>query len=166
MEKRLVRLIFTLVLGIPFCYIVYLVIIILAVPKLLNSGSTIPTYTGFYIQYPNLFGEVSNLQCVTNSRSRADYAYSHHCRFNVNLSNIEQFIRESQLLPQDEECYSMDAPNVGEYRPTASWKPSDLQEGGECYASGQFRVASGAFSDQVFLLYSPTSQLAYMQAND
>ncbi|MBD2099266.1 hypothetical protein H6F90_29825 [Trichocoleus sp. FACHB-591] len=160
MEKRLIRLIFTFVVGVPFCYIVYLVIIVLAVPKLLSSSSTIPTYTGFYIQYPNLVGEVFNLQCVTNGQT--DYAYSHYCRFNGSASNIYQFIGERQLLAQDfKACLDIDVPpNVGEYPQTTSWKPSDLEEEGECYASGKFA------RDEVFLLYSPTSQLAYMQEND
>lgn len=160
------RLLIVCAIIIPYYFIAHSLLIAFAVPRLLNTHSVVPTYAGFYIQYPNLVGKVSNLQCVTNSRDRTAYAYSHHCRFNVNSSNIEQFIRESQLLRQDEECYGMQSPNVGEYPPTASWKPLDVLEGGECYINSQFRGASGAFVDQLLLLYSPTSQIAYMQAND
>ncbi|MEP0874153.1 hypothetical protein NDA01_31135, partial [Trichocoleus desertorum AS-A10] len=149
----------------PCCFIVYVLLVASAVPRLLNTHSVVSTYAGFYIQYPNLVGKVSNLQCVTNSRDRTDEGYSHHCRFNVNSSNIEQFIRESQLLSQDGECYNMDGPHVGGYSP-ASWKPSGVQEGGECYINDQYRGVPGAYVDQVLLLYSPTNQLAYMQAND
>ncbi|MEP0874216.1 hypothetical protein NDA01_31475 [Trichocoleus desertorum AS-A10] len=148
-----------------YCFHAYVLLIASAVPRLLNTRSAVPTYAGFYMQYPNLIGKVSNLQCVTNDRDRTAYSYSHQCRFNVNSSNIEQFIRESQLLPQDE-CYSVGAPHVGEYRPTASWEPSDVQEGGECYVNREFREASKGFVDELLLLYSPTSQLAYMQVHD
>lgn len=150
------RLLIVCVIVIPCGFIAYVLLITFAAPRLLNTQSVVPTYAGFYLQYPNLVGKVSNLQCVTNSRDRTDYAYSHHCRFNVNSSNIEQFIRESQLLNQDGECYSMDSPNVGRY-PPASWEPSDVQEGGECYTRKH---------DSMLLLYSPTNQLAYMQEND
>ncbi|MEP0872893.1 hypothetical protein NDA01_24045 [Trichocoleus desertorum AS-A10] len=149
----------------PCGFIAYVLLVAFAVPRLLNTHRVVPTYAGFYIQYPNLAGKVSNLQCVTNSLDRTAYAYSHHCRFNVNLSNIEQFIRESQLLPQDGECANMNAPPAGRY-PPASWKPSDVQEGGECYINNQYRGVPGAYVDRLLLLYSPTSQLAYMQAND
>jgi hypothetical protein len=159
------RLLIVCAIIVPSYFISHSLLIAFAVPRLLNTRSVIPTYAGFYIQYPNLVGKVSDLECVTNSRDRAAYAYSHHCRFNVNLANIEQFIRESQLLPHDE-CYSMSAPHVGEYPPTVSWKPLDAQEGGKGYINNQFRGASGAFVDQLLLLYSPSNQLAYMQAND
>ncbi|WP_206755557.1 hypothetical protein [Trichocoleus sp. FACHB-262] len=149
----------------PCGFIAYVLLVASAVPRLLSTHSVVPTYAGFYIQYPNLVGKVSNLQCVTNSRDRTDENYSHHCRFNVNSSNIEQFIRESQLLPQDRECGNMDVPHVGRYAP-ASWEPSGVQEGGECYINDQYRGVTGAYVDQVLLLYSPTSRLAYMQAND
>ncbi|MBD2124575.1 hypothetical protein [Trichocoleus sp. FACHB-262] len=59
----------------------------------------------------------------------------------------------------------MDGPHVGSY-PPAAWEPSDVQEGGECYINDQYRGVPGAYVDQVLLLYSPTNQLAYMQAND
>ncbi|MBD2123945.1 hypothetical protein [Trichocoleus sp. FACHB-262] len=162
MEKQLLRFLIVCAIVVPYCFITYLSLLRFAVPRLLNTRSTISTYPGFYIQYPNLVGKVSGLQCVTNGQRDADYGYSYSCRFNVNLSNIEQFIREKQLLAQDfEACLDIDvATNMGKYSPAPSWKPSDLEVGGECYASGQFA------NDSMLLLYSPTSQLAYMQEND
>lgn len=166
LSRRLLFLLIGCAIVVPCGFIAYILLITFAAPRLLNTHSVVPTYAGFYLQYPSLVGKVSNLQCVTNSRDRTDYAYSHHCRFNVNVSNIQQFIRKSKLLSQDGECYGIDAPHVGEYRLTASWEPSDVQEGGKCYVNDQFRVAPGSSVDQLLLLYSPTSHLAYMQAND
>ncbi|MEP0873114.1 hypothetical protein NDA01_25455 [Trichocoleus desertorum AS-A10] len=159
MEKQVLRFLIVCAIVVPYCFIAYFSLLRFAVPRLLNTRSAIPTYLGFYTQYPNLVGKVSNLQCVTNGQD-ADYGYSYYCRFNGNASNIYQFIWEKQLLAQDfEECSSIDAPpNMGEYSPAPSWEPSDLEVGGECYVSG--RLASGQFiNDEVFLLYSPTNQL-------
>ncbi|MEP0874152.1 hypothetical protein NDA01_31130 [Trichocoleus desertorum AS-A10] len=161
MEKQLLRFLIVCAIVVPYCFITYLSLLSFAVPRLLNTRSAIPTSAGFYIQYPNLVGKASNIQCVTNGQN-ADYGYSYSCRFNVNLSNIEKFIEQKRLLAQDfEACRDMDGPpKMGVYSPAPSWEPLDLKEGGECYTRSQFA------NDSMLLLYSPTNQLAYMQEND
>jgi hypothetical protein len=137
-----------------------LALLIFAVPRLLRSGSAFSTNFGFYLQYPNLIGKVSNIQCVTNGTNDAEYGYSYYCRFNVNSSNIEQFIRERKLLAQDfEACGDINvSTRMGSYPPTPTWKPSDLEVGGQCYLR--------QYNDLLLLVYSPKNQLAYMQETD
>jgi hypothetical protein len=142
---------------------IYLALLIYAVvPRLLGSGSAFPTYLGFYLQYPSLVGKVSNLHCVTNNTNNAIDNYSYYCRFNVNSSNIKQFIRERQLPAQDfEACGDIDineSTRVGQYSPTPTWEPSDLEVGGQCYLR--------EYNDLLLLVYSPKNQLAYIQESD
>ncbi len=149
-------------IPLPVCFIIYLVLVIYAVPRLLRSGIAFPTYFGFYLLYPSLGGKVSNLQCVTNNPNNGLNNYSYYCRFNVNSSNIEQFVKERQLPAQDfKACGDIDinvSTRVKQYSPTPKWKPSDLEVGGQCYLREH--------SDLLLLVYSPKNQLAYMQESD
>ncbi|MBD1863266.1 MULTISPECIES: hypothetical protein [Trichocoleus] len=163
------RILITCAIAVPLCFIAYLFLLVFAVPPLLNSGSAIPTYTGFYIQYLGRVGKVSNLRCFTNGFSGDSYEY--YCRFKMNSSNIRQFARnlrlESGKLVADYECDpsnidSDSPPDIASYPERGWWKPEELEEGGrvQCY-SKQFPTL-----DEIEVVYSPVSQIAYIRHSD
>ena len=67
-----------------------------------------------------------------------------------------------KLPAQDfEACGDIDineSTRVGQYSPTPTWEPSDLEVGGQCYLR--------EYNDLLFLVYSPKNQLAYIQESD
>ncbi|MEW6498782.1 MAG: hypothetical protein AB1589_40725, partial [Cyanobacteriota bacterium] len=65
MKKLSLRLLIACVIAFPPCFIGYFLLFFYAVPHLLRSGSAFLIYFGFYIQFPSLIAQVSNLQCVT-----------------------------------------------------------------------------------------------------
>ena len=173
------RLLVACATAVPLCFIAYIVLLVFAVPPLLNSGSAIPTYAGFYIQYLGRSGKVSNLRCFTNGLSVDGYGY--YCRFKMNSSNIRQFARnlrlesgklvasnlrvESGTLVADYECdqsfYNIDSPlDISSYPERGWWKPLELEEGGQvqCYSKVSNYV--------IEVVYSPVSQIAYIRHSD
>jgi hypothetical protein len=140
------------------CFVVWICLFYFAVPYLLNSARVIPTYVGFYIQYPNpsLIGAVDNLRCQTNGLVADGFSYS--CRFNVEPSNVEQFVRQMELSPTTSNVCRQDLLAGQRWFPQEDWwKPLDLV-GGQCYSRNH--------ADHVTLLYSPTSRLAYINDSD
>lgn len=146
------RLLAACFVGLPLGFAAFLCLFWFAVPYLLDSNRVIPTYIGFYIQYPYLFRKVDNLHCQTNGQFIDGASY--FCRFNIKSSNIKQFAREMKLASGNSENCSL----LHRYAPEADWwKPSGV-DGGQCYSR---------FSGDYFtLLYSPTRQLAYINDSD
>ncbi|MBD1903854.1 hypothetical protein NDI44_27095 [Trichocoleus sp. DQ-A3] len=156
MKKISLRLLIACVIAFPLCFVGYLFLLIYAVPHLLRSDSAFLTYSGFYLQYPSLIAQVSNLQCVTNGQKYEDEHF-YYCRFNVYSSNIERFIKERKLLAQEfEACENIDIfTGLGQYSRKPTWGPSDLEGEGKCYVREP--------NDRLLLIHSPENQLVYIQ---
>ncbi|MBD2103939.1 hypothetical protein [Leptolyngbya sp. FACHB-261] len=136
--------------ALPACFAVYTCLYMFAVPYLLNSRSVVITYTGFYIQFPTLIGEVHNLRCQTSGAVVDGYEY--FCRFNAEPSSIEQFVKEMKFTAGEYECGDLE-----QYPQEQWWKPTDIA-GGQCYLNSP--------AGHPILLYSPISQLAYIKDAD
>ncbi|MBD1903708.1 hypothetical protein NDI44_27350 [Trichocoleus sp. DQ-A3] len=159
MKKLSLRLLIACVIAFPPCFVGYLLLLFYTVPHLLRSDSAFLTYSGFYLQFPSLIAQVSNLQCVTNGQKDAD-EYSYYCRFNVYSSNIERFIKQRKLLAQEfEACRDIDITmGPGHFSPEPTWGPSDLEGEGKCYVTESH--------DPLLLIHSPENQLVYIQDAD
>ncbi|MBD1903630.1 hypothetical protein NDI44_27560 [Trichocoleus sp. DQ-A3] len=166
MKKLSLRLLTACVIAFPLCFYGYIALLIFAVPRLLGSGSAFPTYSGFYLQHPSLVGKASNLQCVNNNPNDASDGYSYYCRFNVNSSNIEQFIKEKKFVVRKfpEDCDSMNvAASGGYYSPEPQWSGPELEVGRVCYAATHNKYDN---TSRTYLIYSPKNQLAYLKGTD
>lgn len=139
------------------CFVIWICLFYFVVPYLLNSARVIPTYVGFYIQYPNpsLVGAVHNLRCRTNGLVTDGFSYS--CRFKVEPSNVEQFVQQMGLSATTSNRCRQNLSGQKWFPQEGWWKPLDLV-GGQCY--------SRTHADHVTLLYSPTSRLAYINDSD
>jgi len=163
-----IRLLIACAIAVPLCFIAYIVLFVFAVPPLLNSGSAIPTYAGFYIQYLGRIGRVSNLRCFSNGLSGDGYGY--YCRFKMNSSNIRQFARGMRLEPgklamDNYECDPLDIdadspPDIDSYPERGWWKPSELEK------RGQVQCYSKVSNDVIEVAYSPVSQIVYIRHSD
>ena len=107
------------------CFVVWICLVLFGVPPLLNSARLIPTYVGFYIQYPNpsLIGAVQNLRCRTNGLVADGFSYS--CRFNVKPSNVEQFVRQMELSSTTSNYCVQRLSERGQELSETSWFPSE-----------------------------------------
>ena len=159
--ERLLIITFRLFIALVLSGVVFLGLFLFVAPALLDSGNVLPThsgtYTGFYLMYPSLTGKVNNLNCRTNGAGPDGYSY--FCRFNVESSNIERFIKERQMYKQPGlkpwKCRRL----YEGWTPKDSWwQPSELEGEGQCYI---YTVAN-----YFTVLYSPKSQLAYINEAD
>ena len=144
----------------PSCIVIWICLFYFAVPYLLNSARVIPTYIGFHIQYPNpnLIGAVHNLRCQTNGRVADGFSY--FCRFEIEPSKVEQFVRYMELSSDTYTSITCRERLSGQqwwFPQEEWWKPLDLV-GGQCYSRNH--------ADHITLLYSPTSRIAYINDSD
>ncbi|MBD2038706.1 hypothetical protein H6F76_27505 [Leptolyngbya sp. FACHB-321] len=159
--KRLLIITSRLFIALVLSGVVFLGLILFVAPALLDSGNVLPTHsgtcTGFYLMYPSLTGKVNNLNCRTNGLGLDGYSY--FCRFNVESSNIERFIRESQLVRQPGlESWKCNRLYEGWIPKDSWWKPLELKGESQCYEKHE-----GSYSA---VLYSSKSQLAYINEAD
>ncbi|WP_206756158.1 hypothetical protein [Trichocoleus sp. FACHB-591] len=156
------RLLLAGIIAGSYRFVAYTTLYMFAVPPLLNSGSAIPTYAGFYLWAPSLTGKVSNLQCVT--RGEGPFNYGYYCRFKARPTDILQFVREKVLdsggLAGNPDWIYGCNPAAIQSPEELWWKPSELGVGGQtrCYST------MGIWTDE--LAYSPVSQIAYIRSSD
>ncbi|MBD1864790.1 MULTISPECIES: hypothetical protein [Trichocoleus] len=165
LSRRLFFIVPRLLIALPVCLIAYGYLLWYVVPRLLKSDNTLQTYIGFYLQYPSILGQASNLRCVTDgfddALDRHDY-----CRFNVKPFSVRLLVRAEGLKfgklahTSDNECDPSDIvePMAFEYSPSWYWwKPKELEADTrvQCYSIGTHELA-----------YSPASQTAYMRDSD